>query len=115
MKYNIKERERQRDREEPGKCLRDRKMATWVRLGLAGLVGLLRKMGCLLVGLSSRGSQITPHPPLMFGRGLEYSHQKWIPKFFSCHVILSRFIVFVCAVVLHQSFFFVVGIWNLDT
>ena len=39
MKYNIKERERERDREEPGKCLRDRKMATWVRLGLAGLVG----------------------------------------------------------------------------
>ena len=36
-------------------------------LGWAGW--LLRKMGCLSVGLSSRGSQITPHPPLIFGRG----------------------------------------------
>ena len=90
MKYNIKERER--DREEPGKCLRDRKMATWVRLGLAGLVGLLRKMGCLLVGLSSRGSQITPHPPLIFGRGwnihTKSGFQNFLVVMSYCHVSL---------------------------
>ena len=82
-------------------------------LGWAGWVTEINGMfisGTLLSRLTNHTS-----PTTNLWTRLEYSHQKWIPKFFSCHVILSGFIVFVCAVVLHQSFFFVVGIWNLDT